>query len=430
MMGSGIFRVLSNRSFLFLWLAEVFSQIAFNMVNFILIIIVYELANSSTAVSGLILSFTIPAITFGIIAGVYVDRWDKKKVLFLTNVARTFLLILLAVFHLNLPFVYALSFATAVITQFFIPAETPMIPLLVKKDQLLSANALFGMGIYGSILVAYALSGPFIIFFGNIFSFLIIGVFFLFAAFLIQLIKVPGHKKNKENNKSKNTLINFSPKNFIREEIKQAFALIARTKAVYRSLFLLTLSQTIILILAVIGPGFTKQVLGTSVEQFPLLIVTPAAFGMVIGAIIIGNFFQRISKETMANTGVLLSGIIIFFLPFGSKVASKSLIDSVNSYLPNFLILDIFHIMIFLAFLLGFANALVFVPSNTLLQEKTSDELRGKVYGTLNALSGIFSLFPIIIVGSLSDLFGVGKVLTGIGLLIFGFGALFRFIAK
>src|SRR5260221_5209283 len=155
---------LTNRSFLFLFLAELVSQIAMNMMNFILILVAFTLTTSNTAVSGIVLSFTIPAIFFGILAGVYVDRKNKKKILLLTNILRGLLLVLLAFVHEKLLFVYAISFFIATITQFFIPAETPMIPILVKKDALLSANALFGLALYGSLLIAYALSGPFLSF--------------------------------------------------------------------------------------------------------------------------------------------------------------------------------------------------------------------------------------------------------------------------
>src|ERR1700704_4059906 len=108
-MNNQLIRALKLRSFLFLWLAEVFSQVAANMMNFILIFVVYKLTNSSTAVSGIVLSFTVPAIIFGVIAGVLVDRWSKKKVLYVTNIIRAFFCILLAFFHTNLPLVYLFS---------------------------------------------------------------------------------------------------------------------------------------------------------------------------------------------------------------------------------------------------------------------------------------------------------------------------------
>jgi len=82
-----------------------------------------------------------------------------------------------------------------------------------------------------------------------------------------------------------------------------------------------------------------------------------------------------------------------------------------------------------LAFILGVANSLVFVPANTMLQEKTTEEFRGKVYGFLNAFIGVLSLLPVIIVGGLADLIGVGAVITGIGLFLLVVGIL-RFAAN
>lgn len=412
-MNSRLFNVLTIKPFLFLWLAEIFSQIAMNMVNFVLILVAYKISGSSAAVSGIVLSFTIPAIVFGIIAGVYVDRWDKKKVLFATNALRTVLLVLLAFLHVNLLLIYVLSFVIAIVTQFFIPAETPMIPRLVGKKQLMSANAFFGMGIYGSVVIAYALSGPFLIFFGETYVFIALATFFLIAAFCVTLIHEPKEEKLVGEPKVPLTLM---------KDLRIAIGLMLRTRAISHSLFLLTLSQILILILAVVGPGYASQVLHIQVDTFPLVFVTPAALGMVIGAAILIHYFHEFSKEKSATIGVFLSGLALILLPFGSRATSNQFIQTLNTYLPPLIAIDIIHIVIVLAFILGFANALVFVPSNTILQEETSDEFRGKVYGMLNALVGAFSLIPIILVGELADLVGVSKVLTGIGIFILVIG--------
>lgn len=411
-----LLRTLRIRPFMFLWFSEIFSQIAVNMLNFILIIVAFELTNSNTAVSGIVLSFTIPAILFGVLAGVYVDKRNKKAVLVVTNFLRAALLIVLALFHMNIFVIYLLSFVITTVTQFFIPAETPIIPHLVSKNLLLSANALFGMALYGSILIAYALSGPFLLFFRQDYVFLILAGFFLIASVFAQLIIVPAEKKKKEVGGKFNLAF--------KDEIKNLFSILSKTKEVYHSLFLLTFSQVIILIMAVIGPGYAKHILDINVNEFPIYFVTPAAMGTFLGAIIIGNFWHKHKKESLATIGVLMSGASIFLLPYGSKVASRSFVHELNFYLPHFLSINILHIMIFLAFLLGFANALILVPSNTLLQEKTTDNLRGKVYGALNALVGLFSLLPIILVGGFADLIGVGSVLTGIGVIILIFGFL------
>ncbi len=414
-------KALQERSFLFLWLAEVFSQIAANMMNFILILVVFSLTNSSTAVSGIVLSFTIPAIVFGVLAGVMVDHWDKKKVLYTVNFIRAACSVLLALFHQDLPVVYSVSFIIAIAAMFFIPAETPIIPLVVGKELLISANALFGIAFFGSILIAYALSGPFLLALGSKWVFIILAFFYLLSAVFMMFVKTKKQKLGKQET-FKDIKLTFI------QEVKWAFSTVVKVKEIYHSFLLLALTQILILVIAVIGPGYAKHVLNIRIAEFPLLFVTPAAIGMVVGAVLLTNYFHKFSKQKSATIGLFISAVAVLLLPYGSQVTSKPFIQSINLFLPHILKINILHIMVVLAFIMGLANALIFVPSNTLIQEKTSDETRGKVYGALNALVALLSLFPVILAGSLADIFGVNFVLVSIGVVMIGIG-FFRIVA-
>src|SRR5260221_5016438 len=409
---------LTNRSFLFLFLAELVSQIAMNMMNFILILVAFTLTTSNTAVSGIVLSFTIPAIFFGILAGVYVDRKNKKKILLLTNILRGLLLVLLAFVHEKLLFVYAISFFIATITQFFIPAETPMIPILVKKDALLSANALFGLALYGSLLIAYALSGPFLIFFGSRNALLALAVLYFIGAFFVVCIRLPKAIPLPRKPGIKLT------KASIVGEVKEALSHILQIREVSHAFFLLVLSQVLILIIAVIGPGYAKHVLHIPINQFPLYFVTPAAIGMGIGAMVLTNYLDKVSKKKSATIGLFISAVALYLLQYGSILSQKAFVHYLNTYLPGILQITILHSMVVLAFILGLANALIFVPSNTIIQEQTSDTLRGKIYGTLNTIVALASLLPVIVVGSLADIFGVPLVLTVLAITVAFIGIL------
>ena len=405
-----ILKTLEVRSFFYLVTSEFFSQFSMNLFNFALLIVVFRIANSNTAVSGVVIAFTLPSLLFGILAGFLVDRWDKKKILFLTNILRALFVIPLAFFHNNLILIYVITFGVSTVTQFFIPAETPIIPRLVKKDLLLSANALFGMGIYASIFLAYAMSGPLLYILGerNIFSFL--AILFLIAALFTMLIKL-GKIKAEEEVYDKNSLS-------FKQEIKGVLNLIAKTRTLSHALFSLTLTQVLILALAVIGPGYAEHVLRIKVESFPVLFVTPAIIGLALGAVLIGSFLHKKSKASLSKFGLFLMGISILLLPYGSKFESRQIVHFINLYLPHILRINVVHIMVVLAFILGFATSFVFVPANTILQEETSDETRGKIYGVLNTLIGISSLIPVLIVGGLADLLGVKVVITGIGIAV------------
>ncbi len=406
-MNTQFLRALSEKSFLYLWIGEVFTQIAVNLFNFFLILIVFKLTQSNTAVSFVVLSFTIPAILFGSVAGVYVDRWSKKQVLMYTSIIRAVLMLLLIPLVGNHIGIYFISFMVATVTQFFIPAESPIIPLIVKKDNLLAANALFGMGIFGSILVAYILSGPLLLAVGQVYTLVVLCVMLLIAGAFISLIKIPRNKETKiaKNEQSVNIL----------RDLKHTLVMVSQTKTISSSIFMLALSQILILIVATIAPGYANSVLGIHVEEFPILFVAPAAFGMIVGATIILNKFQK-KKEYIITVGLYLSAAALMLLPFGSRVASRDFVVTLNTYLPSFLDISILQIMIVVAFVLGVANSFVFVPANTILQEKSSPEFRGKIYGFINTLSGVLSLIPIIVVGGLSDLIGVSAVIVGIGI--------------
>ena len=418
-MKSPFFKVLSNRSFAFLLTAEFFSQLSMNLLNFSLLLIVFSVANSNTAVSGVALSFMLPALFFGLLAGVYVDRWNKKNVLFISNVIRGVLIILLVFLYKQLAPVYILSFLISTVTQFFIPAETPMIPLLVKKELLFPANALFSVIMFGSILIAYASSGPLILFFGRENLFWILTAFFALAAFFSFIIKLERPDK---------TILK-AEKIGLFKDAKNAFSIISKTKKIYRSLLLITFLQTLILMIAVIGPGYARDILHIKAEQFSILFVIPAVLGMAVGAALIGNFLHTKPKSVITKFGLVIMGITLILFPYGSKVASRDFIHDLNNFLPHTLDVTIIHIMVVLAFVLGFAFALVFVPSNTIIQEETTDEFRGKIYGALNTLSGAVSIIPVLAVGSLSDMFGVGKVLTSIGIFVI-IVAFVRFVDK
>lgn len=381
------------------------------MFNFVLVLIAFAVAKSNTAVSGVVIAFMLPSLLFGILAGVYVDKRNKKNVLFLTNIIRALLVIPLIFLHTNLLMIYVITFLVAIITQFYVPAETPIIPHLVKRDLLLSANALFGMGLYASIFIAYALSGPILILLGRTNIFIFLSLMFLISGFFAYLIdfKETSHKES-----AKELLENLNVAN----EVKAAISIMAKTKVIYRALILLTLAQVIILVLATIGPGYAEHILRIKIENFSVLFVTPAIIGIATGAIIIGGFLSNVSKEKLTRIGLIIEGISILLLPYGSRLTNREFVHTLNFYLPHVLRITSMHILYVLAFILGFGAALIFIPANTILQEETSDEFRGKVYGALSTLVGLFSVLPIILAGSLADLIGVRGVLTIIGVVV------------
>lgn len=417
--GNDIVKVFKIRSFFFLMISEFFTQLAFNMQHFVLIFIIYEITQSNTAVSGIILSFTIPAIFFSLIAGVYVDRWSKKKVLLITNFIRGLLILPFLILDLHLGFIYGLTFLIAVATQFFLPAESSIIPLLVPKRLLISAIAVFGLGLYTTLLLGYILSGPFLLIFGQFNTILILAVLFFASTFFTSLIKI--------NIKTKVDTGNLDVPASVSHEIKEIFSFIRRARKVMHALVVLTISQAAIFMFGVLGPGYMSKILNVKVESLSWILLAPAALGMGIGGFLLGSYGNKLKARFLSTTGFALSGIVFVILPLGNRVSSADFVHGLNVFLPRFLDFNILHIVVFLAFVAGFANSLVFIPSNATLQIETNEKMRGRIYGFLHALIGAVSLLPIALAGGLADIIGVASVMTGVGIMLLALGLIFFF---
>ena len=177
-------QVLSIPTFGYLWFGQVCSQLAANTLLFVLALRVYRVTSSNTAVSALFLAYGIPAVLFGMIAGTAVDRLDKRKVLVLCDMVRALFAISLLFFSHQVIFVYGITFVNAMITQFYVPSEAPLIPRIVPKPLLVSANSLFSFTFYSSLAIGSILAGPALRFFGTRGVFVVIALLFAAASAL------------------------------------------------------------------------------------------------------------------------------------------------------------------------------------------------------------------------------------------------------
>ena len=423
-LGNDILRVLAIKPFLLMMISEFCSQLAFNMQHFVLIFLIYSVTRSNTAVSGMILSFMIPAVLFSVVTGVYVDRWNKKKVLLYTHLIRGTLLLPFLFPNLHLGFIYALTFLIAVATQFFVPAESAIIPSLIPKNLIMSANAVFAFGIYGSTLIGYVLSGPVLLLLGKTNTIVFLVLLFFVGAFFVAGIKVA--KKPESIEKDLSSRSNLS----VASQAREIFTFIRRVKKVMHALLMLTVAQAVIFMFAVLAPGYVTTILEAPLESLSLILIAPAGLGLGLGAFMLGSIGKKFKHKWISAVGFMVVGIVFILLPFISRVTSYAFVQSLNYYLPQILHINILHIIVLLAFIIGFSISLVFIPSNATIQIETSEAMRGRMYGLLNFLIGAVSFLPVILAGGLADLLGVGVVIMGVGVLMVILSTCYLFLIK
>ena len=156
-MRTGFVDVFRNKNFLKIWGAQIFSQTANHLLNFLLIVRVYDITHSNLKVSILILCFTMPSILFSIYAGVFADRFSQKRIMSGVNFLRALLTIGFVLFDTNLVAIYIFVFLISSAMQFFLPAEAARIPAIVEKDDYIAANSLYIFTNYGAMIFGFSL---------------------------------------------------------------------------------------------------------------------------------------------------------------------------------------------------------------------------------------------------------------------------------
>ncbi|MEO8970387.1 MAG: MFS transporter, partial [Ktedonobacteraceae bacterium] len=160
----GFRSLLKKKDFLRLWLAQLLSMTILNASNYALLVLIEEMTGSTTLVGLAIICFSLPALILGAPAGVFVDRLNKRRVLWISNLLRaiaTFVFVVSLVWnqHQLVP-VYLLTFLISSIGQFFTPAEGSTIPLLVSEEELMPALSLFNITFMLSQALGFILFAP------------------------------------------------------------------------------------------------------------------------------------------------------------------------------------------------------------------------------------------------------------------------------
>jgi MFS family permease len=342
---------------------------------------------------------------------VYVDHWNKKIVLVAANFLRAVLVLGYLIVQHNLLLVLLLSFLISSITQFFAPAEASSIPALVHKNRLLRANSLFVFTLYASFIVGYSASAPVIAVWGPNGPFFATSLMFLLAGALVSLL--PSIKVV-----DKSVMPFWRIVRYTGHEILRNWNLIRRNHNLSFPILQLTITQASLGVLLALAPALAIAILHTPIQDTSQYLIIPAGAGMVAGIVCIGQLVKRYSKARVIAIGLEIAATALVLLGFSSDLTRG--IQKV----PFGETTKVGLIVASLVLVLGFMNAAVSAAAQTILQENTTDETRGKVFGALNMMINIAATLPILFAGAIADLTSVNTVITGLGVLLLVFAIL------
>ncbi len=417
----GYTAVLRNRHFLALWLAQILSNIALNGAFLLQLVLIEKLTGSSAQLAAVILAFSLPAVFLSAIAGLVVDRVSKKYILVTSNALRVVTaaaLALLASFLLSYNFdvtwfliaIYVLVFLTSAIGQFFAPAEGSTIPLLVGADNLLPANSLYTLTLTASQILGLVVLAPLgVKTIGVVGSFWAAVVMYVLATLCVALIPRDSSALGKHG------LDGVSAVQRAWNEFREGWHFAISRRVVLVGLLQLALVSMLTMMMAMLAPGYAVRVLGLSAED-AIYVFWPAGAGMFLASIAVGRFGDRIPRHILSSVGMFAMALALMGLGWaggGSGPFDKPLFVGH----PELVITTAASIMFFALFV-GVAMALINIPAQTIVQEKSPEVVRGRVLAVQFTLSNALAIPPLLFVGEVADVWGIPRVTFAVALLI------------
>ena len=185
------FSVFRKRDFRLLWSAQLVSTIGTALTDLAAGILVFSETHSVAAVGLMFVATAVPTLIVGLIAGVFVDRYDRRKIMVIADLLRAAIVVSIPfLIHINIVLLYVAVALVSTISQFFNPANDAVLPEVASDEELSAANSWIMISSFGSTSVGFALSGLLATAFSIEWAFYLDGLTFLFSAALIVLIKV------------------------------------------------------------------------------------------------------------------------------------------------------------------------------------------------------------------------------------------------
>lgn len=411
---TGFGAVLRNRPFLSVWTAQVCSQTAQNSLWYALLVLVGNLTGKSPATVGLtIVLVQIPTVLFSGVSGVLVDRVSKRTILVGTNAIRVAGVLGYIASEHYVVGLYLITFLVAVVSQPFAPAEGSTLPLLVKGEQLITANSLFQMTFMASQAVGFALAPIAIGLLGTRTTLIALAAFFAFSALILIPLPAVTHQHAPIGELSMAVAARH-----IWHDIREVITFIVRDKVLALALFQIALAPTLLLVLAEVGQDFldhTLRISQTSTGLFFLL--APAGAGLGIGIAILGHWGHRLRKERLVVVALVALGVTVIGL---ASVPSLALfwqgLATAGLHIPSSV--ELTATMVPITALMGIEVAFINAPVQTIVQQRAAPELRGRVLALQQTLTAAVAIPPLILVGGVASIVGTPATLAAVGILL------------
>ena len=385
-------RLALNSSFSALWAGQLISMFGDRVHQIALAFLVFAVTGSPLAVAFVFVAATLPNLFLSPIAGTYVDRWDQKDVMVVSDLLRAAIILIIPIAAVtNVLFVYPLVFAVTSISIFFRPARVAALPRIVREDELLTANSAMWVGETIADVIGYPLAAIFVGFLGTALplAFWIDAATYAASAALIATIVVPPLRNADMPPEERPTVL---------ADLKSGYRFLRNETVLFANTLQATVGQFTMGIMTALTPTYaltiaaSHSVSGTTAYGF---LETALGVGNLVGGFVLGVIGTQLARGRTVILGYAVWGVCVTLL-------------ALSGNLP---------IALGLMFGIGVANMVFVIPSQTLFQERTPPDMLGRVLGFRYAIVFGSMTIAMAVGGLLAQFVGVEAVFAVFGLM-------------
>jgi CRP-like cAMP-binding protein/predicted MFS family arabinose efflux permease len=378
------FSVFRKRDFRLLWSAQLVSTIGTALTDLAAGIIVFRLTGSALSVGLMFVAAALPTLVVGLIAGVFVDRYDRRKIMVIADLARAAIVVSIPLLiQIDILFLYLAVAAVSAISQFFNPANDALLPEVASDEELAAANSWIMISSFGATSVGFALSGLLATAFSIEWAFILDAATFVLSAALIVFVKVGKVEAQEE------TSVGVVVAN-LKEGVSALFgmpvlrSLLATGVPVYLSF---GLWNVLLLPFAIDALKATEFEYGLQ-EGF-------TSVGFVVGSLMMARWADRFREGSWIVIATVAMGLAGVLYGYSTSIAVAIVLVTIS----------------------GFFNAPSSIARRVLLQRATPRELRGRVFSAFAVVRDVTFLIGIALAG-LADVIDVRILVVGSSILL------------
>jgi MFS family permease len=404
----GFRAVLKFTAFRNIWFAQLAAQLADKFLLFSLIILAFKISGGSTPVAITLLTYTVPAVLFAPPAGVIADRMNRKQIMMWSNFGRAAAVALIPLAALvpglrnDFLHLLVITLVFSTVGQLFAPAEAAVIPTILPRSALITANSMALLTMVLTLVVGGALA-PILSRIDLYTPYWMAAVLLIVAGALIFASDIPPLPSTTEPPVAESR----SRFRRIVSDIKEGLDALRASRGLLLAFGQVSIAVLVLFMLFALAPAYVSRVIGIA-PQDSYVILGPATGGAILSAVLLGQFLRNVERSRVLIGSLVANGITLLALAAVPQAMAQVPSLHVHARITG----AVFSL------LLGIEFGAIMIPAVTYLMESTSDEIRGRIFALLYMVINGVTAIPVLAAAALSDLIGTAHVIGGLGVLL------------